>query len=66
MKFINKIDQFRKLGDFIAMIIFFLVSYYLYQNKYYKLSLFIFVCGLFDLVFTVDAIKMHGYKLFIL
>ena len=32
---INKIDQFRKLGDFFAMIIFFCISFYLYQNNYY-------------------------------
>ena len=66
MEFINKIEQFRKLGDLFAMIIFFCISFYLCQNKYYKLSLFIFICGLFDLVFTVDAIKLHGTKLFIL
>ena len=64
MKFINKIDQFRKLGDFIAMIIFFCLSYYLYKNNYYKLSLFIFICGLVDLIFTIDAIKLHGDNLF--
>ena len=64
MEFINKIEQFRKLGDLFAMIIFFCISFYLYQNKYYKLSLFIFICGCVDLLFTYDAIKLHGYKLF--
>ena len=32
----------------------------LYQNNYYKLSLFIFICGCADLIFTYDAIKLHG------
>jgi hypothetical protein len=59
--FINKIDQLRKLGDLIACIIFFMLSFYLYHIQYYKISLFLFICGIFDLIFTYDAIKLHGF-----
>lgn len=31
MKFYNKIDHLRKLGDLIAMIIFYILAYYLYH-----------------------------------
>lgn len=61
MKFYNKIDHLRKLGDLIAMIIFFILAYYLYRLKYYKLSLILFICGIFDFIFTLDSIKLHGF-----
>jgi len=60
MQFVNKIDHIRKLGDMIACIIFLLLAFYLYKLKYYKISIFIFICGLFDAIFTYDAIMMHG------
>ena len=60
MMFFNKIDQIRKLGDLIACIVFIMLGFYLYKLKYYKLSLFLFICAIFDLIFTIDAIKIHG------
>ena len=62
MIFYNKIDHLRKLGDLIALIVFFILSYYLYQLKYYKSSIFLFICGLFDFIFTIDSIKLHGFN----
>jgi len=60
MLFINKIDHLRKLGDLIACIVFLSLAFYLYKLKYYRISLFLFICGIFDLVFTIDAVKIHG------
>jgi hypothetical protein len=60
MLFVNKIDHIRKLGDLIACVVFLLLGFYLYKLKYYRISLFLFICGIFDLVFTYDAIKLHG------
>jgi len=60
MLFYNKIDHLRKLGDFIACIVFLLLGFYLYKLKYYRISLFLFICGIFDLIFTLDSIKIHG------
>lgn len=60
MLFINKIDHLRKLGDLIAFIIFLSFGFYLYNLGYYKISIFLFICGLFDLIFTIDSIKLHG------
>jgi len=62
MEFYNKIDHLRKLGDLIACIIFFILAYYLYKLKYYKTSIFLFICGLFDFIFTLDSIKLHGFR----
>jgi hypothetical protein len=62
MRFYNKIDHLRKLGDLVACIVFFLLAYYLYQLKYYKSSIFLFICGIFDFIFTLDSIKLHGFK----
>jgi hypothetical protein len=59
--FINKIDHLRKLGDFIACIIFLLLAIYLYRLKYYKTAIFILICSIFDMIFTYDAIKTHGF-----
>jgi len=58
--FINKIDHIRKLGDLLACVVFFIIGFYLYKLKYYKMSIIIFICAIFDLIFTYDAIKMHG------
>ena len=58
--FFNKIDQLRKLGDLIACIVFIILGFYLYKLKYYKVSLFLFICAIFDLIFTIDSIKLHG------
>ncbi len=58
--FVNKIDHMRKLGDLIACIVFLLLGFYLYKLQYYRISLFLFICGIFDLVFTIDAINIHG------
>jgi len=60
MLFYNKIDHLRKLGDLIACIVFLLLGFYLYKLKYYRISLFLFICGIFDLIFTLDSIKIHG------
>ena len=62
MEFYNKIDHLRKLGDLIACIIFFILAYYFYKLKYYKTSIFLFICGLFDFIFTLDSIKIHGFR----
>ena len=32
IKFTNKIDQLRKVADFFALFIFFILGYYLYKN----------------------------------
>lgn len=66
MQFVNKIDQLRKLGDFFALFIFFYLSYYLYKNNYIKSSIFVLICGACDLIFTIDAIQLHGLNLFYL
>ena len=63
-QFINKTDQIRKLGDLIAMIIFFILSFQMYIYQYYKISLLLMIFGIFDLVFTIDAIQIHGCQLF--
>ena len=60
MLFVNKIDHLRKLGDLIACIVFLSLAFYLYRLKYYKISIFLFICGIFDLIFTYDAIKLNG------
>jgi hypothetical protein len=60
IKFTNKIDQLRKVADFFALFIFFILGYYLYKNGFVKLSYFIFFAGFADLLFTYDAIKLHG------
>jgi hypothetical protein len=62
IKFINKIDQLRKVADFFAVFIFFILGYYLYKNGYYKLSYFIYFAGFADVLFTYDAIKLHGFS----
>ena len=61
MNFYNKIDHLRKLGDLIACIIFFILAYHLYQLKYYNISIFLFIFGIFDFIFTIDSIKIHGF-----
>lgn len=60
MLFINKIDHLRKLGDLIACIVFISLGFYLYNIGYYKISIILFICGIFDLIFTYDAIKLNG------
>lgn len=62
IKFTNKIDQLRKVADFFALFIFFILGYYLYKNGQKKLSYFIFFAGIADLLFTYDAIKLHGFS----
>jgi uncharacterized protein (DUF486 family) len=62
--FYNKIDQLRKLGDLIAIIIFVILAYYIYNsNIEYKnyIVLLLLIFALFDLIFTIDTINMHGF-----
>jgi hypothetical protein len=65
MKFYNRIDYLRKLGDFFA-VFFFLGSFiYLYQSdikfKYKNIIILIFlIAGICDLIFTIDAFKVNG------
>jgi hypothetical protein len=62
IKFTNKFDQLRKVADFIALLIFFTLGYYLFIKGQYELSYFMFFAGCVDLLFTYDAINLHGVK----
>ena len=68
MIFYNKIDYLRKTGDLLAIIIFLILIYYINKsNITYKnyIMAVLFIFAIFDLIFTVDAIKIHGIKSFI-
>ncbi len=62
IKFTNKIDQLRKVADFFAVFIFFILGYYLYKNGQKNFSYFILFAGCADVLFTYDAIKLHGFS----
>jgi len=68
MKFYNRIDYFRKAGDFIAIFLFFGAFIYLYNSpinfNYKNIIMFIIlVAGICDTIFTIDALKLHGFFL---
>jgi hypothetical protein len=65
IKYYNRIDYFRRLGDLFAVIFFFGSFIYLYKsNIQFKYKNFImlvfFVAGVCDLIFTIDAFKVNG------
>ena len=62
MKFHNKIDQIRKVADLFALFIFFILAYYFYTRGEKLLSYFMLLCGIADLIFTYDAIKVNGFN----
>jgi len=68
MLFYNLIDYIRKLGDIVAIIIFILIAYIVYNSniayKNYIIGILV-IFALFDFIFTVDAIKNHGLISFI-
>jgi hypothetical protein len=67
MKFYNKIDYLRKLGDLFAIFVFLILAYYLYKidyNKNYKIIYILIIISCIDLYFSIDAIKIHTLQLF--
>jgi len=64
MLFVNNIDKLRKLGDMIAMIIFLVLAIYFYNKKDYILTILMIIFFICDLIFTIDAINLHGFNMF--
>jgi hypothetical protein len=62
VQFHNYNDRLRKAADILAIGMFFFLAYYLYKEGLIGFSILMIGCGLADIYFSYDAIKLHGLK----
>ena len=68
MQFYDRIDYFRKAGDFFAVFFFIGAFIYLYNSTIkfnYKnlIMIILLIAGICDTIFTINALKLHGFFL---